>query len=96
MKTMKLTKRSEVNPESSKIRGLFNKSHSAYNENEPGEKPHKRTKKFDGKVYRLYHVEIMNKSVTDEIADYLKSRNYLVRVVKEPNHNEWLIYYRKK
>ncbi len=59
-------------------------------------KPHKRTKRFDDKVYRLYHEEIMTKSGADEVADHMRNRGYLVRVVKEPNHNEWLIYYRKK
>ncbi len=92
---MKLTKRSEVNPETSKLHGLF-KSHSAYNEKEYGEKPHKRTKRFDDKVYKLYHEEIMSKSGADGVADYMRNRGYLVRIVKEPNHNEWLIYYRRK
>jgi hypothetical protein len=73
------------------------KTHSAYSENEPGEKPHKRTKRFDDKVYRLYHEEIMTKSGAEEVANHMRNRGYLVvRVVKEPHHNEWLVYYRRK
>jgi len=79
-----------------KIEDEIMKTHSAFNEKEPGEKPHKRTKRFDDKVYRLYHEEIMTKSGADEVADHMRNRGYLVRVVKEPHHNEWLIYYRRK
>jgi hypothetical protein len=72
------------------------KTHSAYNENEPGEKPHKRTKKFDDKTYRLYKEEIMTKPAAEEVAEHMRNRGNLVRIVKEPHHNEWLIYYRRK
>jgi hypothetical protein len=61
-----------------------------------GEKPHKKTKKFDGKTFKLYHEEIMTKTGADALAEHLRNRGYLVRVLKELGHNEWLIYYRKK
>lgn len=60
-----------------------------------GEKPHKKTKKFDGKVYKLWPEEAMSKSGAEALAEHLRNRGNLVRVVKEKMHSEWLIYYRK-
>lgn len=61
-----------------------------------GEKPHKKTKKFDGKVYKLWPEEDMSKSGADALAEHLRNRGHLVRVLKETGHNEWLIYARRK
>jgi len=60
-----------------------------------GEKPHKLTRKFDGKTFKLWSEEIMNKTGAESLAEHLRNRGYLVRVVKEKIHNEWLIYYRR-
>lgn len=61
-----------------------------------GEKPHKKTKKFDGKVYKLWPEEAMSKSGADALAEHLRNSGNLVRVLKEHGHNEWLIYARRK
>jgi len=43
----------------------------------------------------LWSEEIMNKTGAEALAEHLRNRGYLVRVVKEKIHNEWLIYYRR-
>jgi hypothetical protein len=60
-----------------------------------GEHKHKKTRKFDGKIYHLHHEEIMSKVGAEGLAEHLRNRGRLVRVVKEPRHDEWLIYWRK-
>ena len=60
------------------------------------ERSHKSTRKFDGKVYYLMSGEATSKAGADGTAQYWRNRGYLVRIIKEPNHNEWLLYRRGK
>ena len=60
------------------------------------ERPHKRIRKFDGKPYYRVGGEAMSKSGAEGSADYWRNRGYLVRIIKEPSHNEWLLYRRGK
>jgi hypothetical protein len=61
-----------------------------------GERPHKKVRHFSGKPFHLHGEEIMSKSGAESTAEYWRNRGYLVRVVKEAKHNEWLLYARKK
>lgn len=67
-----------------------------HNEAMENERPHKKTKRIDGKIYHLHKEEIMSKAGADGLAEHMRNRGYLVRIYKENGHNEWLIYYRKK
>jgi len=60
-----------------------------------GEHQHKKTRKFDGENFRL-HEEVGNKIGAEGLAEHMRNRGYLVRIVKEPKHNEWLVYTRRK
>lgn len=60
-----------------------------------GERPHKKTRRFGGKIFHLHGEEQMSKTGAEAVKQHLENRGYHVRVVKEPHHNEWLIYTRK-
>ena len=60
------------------------------------EKTHKKIKKFNGKIYHLYNEEMMSKTGAEGLKQHLHNRGYLVRIVKEPKHDEWLVYMRKR
>lgn len=70
--------------------------HSEAAERRAGERRHKMFKKFDGLTYTLWNGEAFSKKAAEDSATYWRNRGYLVRVVKELHHNEWLIYRRKK
>lgn len=63
---------------------------------------HKQTRKFGGHVYHLFGKEFTTKAAAERSAMHLRNRGPAksaegcARVVKEPHHNEWLVYYRKK
>jgi hypothetical protein len=70
--------------------------HNEAAERRAGERPHRKTKKFDGLIFTLWDGEAMSEQAANNSATYWRNRGYLVRVVKEPGHPEWLIYRRKK
>jgi hypothetical protein len=59
------------------------------------EERHSGERKFNGKIFQLHGQEKMNKAGAEAYARHLRNRGYHVRVIKEPHHNEWLIYARK-
>lgn len=65
-----------------------------HNEAAEHERPHKRVRHFGGFPYHLYG-ERMNKTGAEATARHFRNRGYLVRIVKEKHHNEWVIYRRK-
>lgn len=66
-----------------------------HNEAMERERPHKKTRKFGGFVFHLYG-ERTSKAGAEGTARYFRNRGYMVRIVKEHHHNEYLIYRRKK
>lgn len=60
-----------------------------------GERKHKKVRHFGGLPYHLWDGEAFSASAAKRSAEYWRNRGYLVRVVKEKHHNEWLIYRRK-
>lgn len=72
------------------------KRHNEAAERRAGERRHPKIRYFDKLAYHLYDGEAFSEKAAQGSATYWRNRGYLVRVVKEKNHNEWLIYRRKK
>jgi hypothetical protein len=54
-----------------------------------------RERKIGGKIFHRVSNEKMSKAGAEAYARHLRNRGYHVRVIKEKNEREWLIYARK-